>query len=537
MNSPYNLKNIFFLNISVLLWACFFLIVFIGYYQAVLNHFYYFGAGTDAGWFAGMMWQTNFLLPSPSIVDHDESSYYRAHFSPILTLPMLLSYVFSGIGVTKFYAGVIAFFHGIIAFVFSFISETAFSKLVSHRYAVLILSLVSSVAFSFGFLQASHMLLPHFEVLEAAFILSFLYYFLKKSWKCAALSFVLALITREDAGIICSFFLAPYLVWQWIREDQVRPTILFIVLGWVYGIIAIFYIIPHIFNGYGLFYITYIGDVGQQPFAHITQEHLTQRLQFLLFQTTYVWIPLMIISLLSVIFRNPLFLIGVVAILPWLILHVIFCRHFPGGALSYYYAFPVLISVAWSFLIVATDHLNYRTQLSRYSIALLLFCTVLATSANPITDIVSGKLIRDYVFFSFLKTYDLETADNYEVFYQRYNLHKKDLGSIWINFAAGAISPKSFSREMWHFPYGKDKAPEILKQADTLIVFESAGYCKDFSGLDVKTYNAFRVKGTRLLILTKKNNNNLLHFSDLLSDVTGRIEKVCNKSRFADLVR
>ena len=62
---------------------------------------------------------------------------------------------------------------------------------------------------------------------------------------------------------------------------------------------------------------------GSPPYAHLTADLIRERLAFIASNREYVYIPMLTLALLAVLQRSVLPLIAVIAVLPWMLWHLI----------------------------------------------------------------------------------------------------------------------------------------------------------------------------------------------------------------------
>ncbi|MEQ1597352.1 MAG: hypothetical protein ABL985_19900 [Casimicrobium sp.] len=488
--------------VAAVAWATLLIATLVCYYTATINHFFDQGGSTDAGWFAGMMWRTDIRLPRPLFLGSTQQTYYGAHFSPLLVLPMAISWLLPKVSMVPFYAGTIGVFHAFTTGIFGRICLRAMHALNLPFGAKHAAAVVMTLLFAFGTLQAAHAGLPHFEIFYTGFLLLFFYFFLQQRYRWAAAAFVGAFLVREDAGFIVSFFLVPYIAWQWQRWRRVRTSVIFLAAGIAATLLLLFVVIPFVFRGYGLFRETYIGI---PPFAHLTAQHFEERTAFFFLRNNHIWLALLAMLAMATWFRQSVLAIGAVGVLPWILIHTYLCTHYTGGTLSYYYNFPVLIAITWPLLVIAGGQVTLTHTSQRLQALLCCFAVLLLACAAPMHDIARGELVRAYKFFSFEHKHDMRTVNAYESFFAAFHAERPLYGVVWVSMQAASQSPSDFRRLEWLFDV-KDGLPEVrekLLQADTVIVFERDFSCPEFAALDRTKYVAYRVTGTKLKILRR----------------------------------
>lgn len=486
-------------------WAALYGITFVFYFNATLNHFYDHGASTDAAWFAGMIWQTDFTLPSPLFQGDGRGSFYMTHFSPALVVPMALSHLIAYVPTIPYFATTVAIFHLISTGVFAWIALRAVRMLRLRGVPLHICALSLTALFAFCNLQTSHIGLPHFEILQVGVLTTFLYLLLRAHFRLALVVLFVAFTVREDAGLIVASFLAPYMLWQWREKQCWKTTAIFLVIAVLVSACLMFYVLPHVFHGPSLFQQHY---VGQPPFDHLTAEHFRERTDFLLTQNNHVWFPLAAMLVFAVACGEGVLAVGAIGAVPWILFQTYMCRHYTGGTLSYYYNYPVLIALAWPLIAVASGQvrqINFPERPIRYLVGFA--CVTALGSTATLSDIRGGQLVRGFVNIPYRVAHDARQVKTYEFFFHDYEMSRTELGSVWATMHAIALSPNNFRRNEWLFSIAGPERKELqrLKNVDTILVMDRIWGCEEFDSFDRRNYQTYRVQGTRLKLLRKRD--------------------------------
>jgi hypothetical protein len=121
-----------------------------------------------------------------------------------------------------------------------------------------------------------------------------------------------------------------------------RLLIIFGAVALLYSI-AVFILQHLLFPGGGALQGVYLGT---PPFHNVTPSLLTTRLAFYVIYRPYILVPSYIAVALTIRWRNPHFIAGFVACLPWGGLNLLADSPY-AGTLSNYYAFPFIFALFW----------------------------------------------------------------------------------------------------------------------------------------------------------------------------------------------
>ena len=69
---------------------------------------------------------------------------------------------------------------------------------------------------------------------------------------------------------------------------------------------------------------------GNPPWHHLTVPFVLDRLQFYLYERSYITLPFLVCVIWGLVVRNPLIPLGYLACLPWLLLHIAALHPTPG---------------------------------------------------------------------------------------------------------------------------------------------------------------------------------------------------------------
>jgi hypothetical protein len=321
---------------------------FAAFAALTLHHFYVGGSFLlDAGWTAYLVSHGGLLLPYPTALGGD--SYYHWHVGPILTIFGLLRRALP-LSDIQYFAAFAGLCHALPALAVFWVLRAGYG--LRRGIAVGIAALVA-IAFALSGNALAIARYPHSEMLIVAAVMLFAAALVMRRPAMAAIWFVVALLTREDAGLhIFGLLLVLVVVNRrygapW-REQ--RTELAFAAAGLAHGILVLaaqrlLSTMPSTMA------LTYFGD---PPLAHLSIESLLLRLQFLLTYRAYLVFPALVAAIWAVRTRNPYILIGYIACLPWVALQLAAYSDI-AGTLSGYYAFPLMIAAFWPLLGVLLD--------------------------------------------------------------------------------------------------------------------------------------------------------------------------------------
>ena len=317
-----------------------FAVPFLAYARMVLVHFYVRGAVLyDAGLFAYAMWHSDLRLSLPPSVG--ERSFFADHFFALLPVLSAVS-SFLPLSMPQFFAAFIGASHGLIALAILWLLVEGYGL---HRPASLVFSVALSLGFAFSGLAVAVSLYPHVESFEAASLMMFLVALVLGRLRAASAWFVLALVTREDAGLHAAILLLVVLAAHHLRGTawpRRRAALAFAAAGIGYAAAA--FAAQHVFwPSARLFVAVYLGN---PPFSHIDARLIGLRIAFVLRYRAYLLLPALVAAVWSERAHTPAPVLGLAACAPWLLLHL--CANTPlAGAMAGYYAFPFLLAFAW----------------------------------------------------------------------------------------------------------------------------------------------------------------------------------------------
>lgn len=327
---------------------------FLAAFSFIFNHFFSAGAFFfDSGFFADLMWHKGWGLPNPAVSlvapEFPPHSYYGIHFSPLLAIISQIAWPLP-VDQVDIFATYMGLAHGLLGLVmWRLLMKLSFER--SAAWAAI--SAVLSIAFAMNGLALSVTIYPHIEILIPPLLIITFYLLLEERFLAACLVGGLSLLIREDVGF--HFFAVASLViflnwWRGKGLSSQRALCLFATSAFAYSCIAIA-VQDHFSAPQSTFSWVYAGD---PAFAHLTPTFIANRLSNLLIHRPYIWLPLLMVCISAIVLKNWYALVGVAAVLPWLLLHLLAVTEW-AGTLWIHYTFPIVIGVGWSILALVHD--------------------------------------------------------------------------------------------------------------------------------------------------------------------------------------
>ncbi|MCZ6764470.1 MAG: hypothetical protein O7C63_05990 [Alphaproteobacteria bacterium] len=287
-------------------------------------------------------------------------SFMQVHQSPFLYIVNGLSYIVP-MSQEAFYAATMGVLHAafVPAFCFFFFRMVrGGSGSASERAWQLSLwaALGGGIAFAYAMngMVMNALWLGHYEFSIPLFtILVFAALAAGRPW-LAAVVLTVAVTQREDAGfhLFSMLFLwTGYLAY--VRRRPLRTLKLEIgltVASLVSGAILYIMIAPLI-NAIDATQAIFTGD---RPFAHVTVDRLVEVLTLHRQRSGHLYWPALVVVCAALIRRRPVYLIGLLAVIPWTILHWT-AYHLDSAYLYSYKAFPFMVVYLWPLMAEVLD--------------------------------------------------------------------------------------------------------------------------------------------------------------------------------------
>lgn len=312
-----------------------------------LNHFYVSGGYmADSGWFAYLSaHSTNWPASNPPSIG---GTYFSTHFSPAFYIFTALHILLSTVGIS---VSDVSWFSITQGFWLALTASSIFVLLSSNSPSsaannALIASASLIVAFNGVFLASIGF--PHFEIAIPALLVAFFASHINGRPKTAIVLLCLGLLMREDAGLHyfgLFFLLAGYLYFAKGRliSKEIGFYYFLAVSCFVYSLLAIAIQRTYFNVGDNALARVYLGE---PAFAHISLGFLQERLDFFVRNRLYILTPIILAIFLSIYKRSWGLLVGVGAVLPWIIFSLL-AISLQAGTLTSYYSFPVAIALFW----------------------------------------------------------------------------------------------------------------------------------------------------------------------------------------------
>ena len=349
-----------------------FSVPFAAFASLILYHFYVRGSFLlDSGLLAYLAAHGGLALPTPRVLGGQ--SFFATHLSPIFLLTAQLRRLLP-VSDAQFFALFIGFCHALPGLGVFSVLRSGFGL---NRPGGVVLAALLGLAFAFNGLALAIARYPHFEMLIAGAAILFVVALCRGRYLMAALWFALCLATREDAGF--HLFAILFVLIALNRRHAIawsaqRAEIAFAAIAVAFSLIEILGQMA-VSTGQSSLARIYLGD---PPFGSLSPEILAERLLGYLAYRTYLVLPALIAAIWAVATRNPYVLVGYIAFVPYLLLHLT-ARSDIAATLSGYYAYPFLIAAFWPLLGVWLDR-RRQGERATATVPVLAFAAMIAGS-------------------------------------------------------------------------------------------------------------------------------------------------------------
>ena len=315
----------------------------------VLNHVYFEGQLQDGYWLSGAIWRNGFELTNPPWFHTDVLwTFYLVHFAPILQIGNVLSYLYAHDPITN-----IAKFTALVFLtVYLCTTYSAFAAVQPERSRVGLLLALLSVPILLTGVIITNVLHSHWEYLIPAFVMLTIVAAAQRRTALAWMGLIFCLTTREDAGLHLASWLVPLLAVDRLSGRPwrtMRLPLVFVAIGIAYSVIVMVSL-RVFFEPDNLFQRSYPG-LGV-PYEHLSWDFLVERVSYYFTHREYIVVPPLLLGVLALLRRDLYLACGVVAFIPWFVLHVT-AVNFVAGTMAWYYGFPLLVLFAWPLIVVA----------------------------------------------------------------------------------------------------------------------------------------------------------------------------------------
>jgi len=341
-----------------------------------LSHFYVAGAYyLDSGWYSYLATHlSGWPLANPPALG---GTYFSYHISLIFyPASLVYSLLLRWMPTAVFYS----LFHGIQFGLIALAVALMFKDAFDARLAILICLLSVLSAFNGAALPAIGF--PHYEVAIPALLLLSLAFLFYGQHALSFLALAFGLACREDAGL--HYFGMFFLLYLYSLRPGKRYGVgisrsHYIKLGVSCAIYSAVAIIVQKMN-YQQDIDTLKIYVGSPPFAHVTRAFLSDRYNFYVTYMEHILAPFVVTMIIALTRRDLFLTLGWLSVIPWLAFS--FIANSPqAGILRSYYAFPVILALAWpAVAYAARDRKDPGRNPSLYlqDLALVVLVSILA---------------------------------------------------------------------------------------------------------------------------------------------------------------
>ncbi len=312
-----------------------------------LNHFYVNGGYVyDSGWQAYLSTHAaHWPLANPSLVD---GNFFNTHMSLIFYLYFMIYKLLSWIGFTLpppvFFSITQGFWFGLL----SLSAYGLFLPLQEKRRSIHIgLALILSLLALANGVSIAIMAFPHFEIGISASFIAFFSLWANRYYKLCYIPLICGLMIREDSGLHYGWaFILLAITFHFFeknkKENYLSKYFLHLaILCFAYA--AVIMTIQALF-----FHSTMLSKIylGSPPFHHVTWFFITHRLLLIMLTKSYIYVPLIISTVLAYRRRDFFQSLGFLFVIPW-ITFSFFAVAIGAGTLESYYAFLMPIALLW----------------------------------------------------------------------------------------------------------------------------------------------------------------------------------------------
>jgi hypothetical protein len=322
--------------------ALLFILIYAVYFFYNLNYFYIRGAAVyDAGWRAWLSSNVAaWSMVNPSLIggyflgNHVSPIFYLtsciARVLPVMPYPVWFCIWFS-LWLPLFWLALLQVFANIV--------ECSLQQRIG---AALLLSLNGLCLSMFGF--------PHIEsFIPPLLILTILAVrrggLRNMIW--GGIAFASALSMREDAGMHAALAFVAISLILGLRTRKARSLLILSGIGIGYGVIAV--MIQHLLIPAGGELLQ--GDyLGNPLLSQVTVAMVGHRLAYWITARCYIFVPLGLLAIVAVRWRDRALALGILISVPWLAVSLIAASPLAGGLWDYY-CFPLILSMLWPALL------------------------------------------------------------------------------------------------------------------------------------------------------------------------------------------
>jgi len=468
------------------------------FFNYVMNHIYVQGSGmADVGWFMDLMAFTAEIPPkNPSAMSID-TTFFSTHISLVFYITSAIYYLSETfINEKVLFSLFVGSMYGLVSIS---VLITLKEKIEHNKTSLFTASLISVLA-AFNGAGLGLIGFPHIEIAIPALLLLFITLHTSNYKKLSIITFVILLTIREDSGLHAFLILSAIIIANFIQSKKVIKDILaFAIAGLIYSLLAI-YIQKTYFPGDNALARIYTGT---PPYAHITLDFIIKQISTFFSYRAYIWAPWLVALYLYIRTRDLLYLAGIAATTPWLILSL---TAYGGMAqmLSNYYAFPMILSILWPIFSSALSMKLAGRSASKHEIKVAFASPVLSMVfflSN--TGLVDGSPWRSFNFEYLNTTIESEKAA------REICKSKEKFGNVLFDEPTSALMISCIEYGEWSYlnKYKRD----AIDSAHTLIFSSSE---KTVNGTSIHTMRKiaieaqlgdfYKIPNTQFIIATKK---------------------------------
>ncbi len=345
-------------TVALVLAAAIFHAIFHYYY----NFFFNRGDGYDFNLFAYLIWHN----PTFRHFSDPTVSFFKVHVAPFLLGVGYLSYLFPASQETYF-SGFMALIHA--SFVPAFMG--LWWLLIRQRVVggapaafwvtggLIVAGAGLAFAFALNGIVLKALWIGHYEFFIPILIIGLLIALSLGSTLLVGAFLALLLIQREDAGFHAFSFLFLWIAYRFLVEKQplgaLRREIIVAGICFVYPVLCFAGVSVLLGGSRPLESIW----AGSPPWSHLSWARIAEVLTLHKDRNAQLYLPALVIGLAAVLKRRPAYLIGVLAPLPWLLIHLI-AAHLGSAYIYTYKAFPFIVMLLWPLIIEVDAQLRLQ---------------------------------------------------------------------------------------------------------------------------------------------------------------------------------
>jgi len=373
-------------------------------------------------------------------------SFFHVHIQPIFYLLSGFKRVFAdGIPAAAYYTlvqGMISGFLGLAVYLACLSGMGVAFALLSAVATALCGPMLASVGF------------PHIELAIPALFLLSLTLILRGATIFGYVVLALCLLVREDAGLHAGAALILLALAQ--RIEKVSKLAILQVAG--AGVACLAYSTLALAVQYVWFPVAesrlfqvYLGSpIG----AHISMALIAERLELFVVDKAYATLPLTLVLGWAAWKRSYILAVGPLSVLPWTLMSLLAAQ--AAAAFSSFYAFPLVIGIAWPSIALGLTCVPRYLQLLTSSASIILF-VALASGNN------------DDAPWRGIAWPDLNASGAYETALESAVARRFEYGRLMVDNAVASLIPNSLRTNEWAYQWAHDSLPN----PDVIIYWEN----------------------------------------------------------------